>query len=146
LAELVYEQDLHVHHISYAHLGAERPEDLEVLCRRCHELETFGRSELRAVKEAKCSLCGDSHWDYRRDFCGTCHSILGFGHLARIATLQNPDPSADESMATFILSSITAQLTLAERLGLAHALLENIRTLEENRNKMPAITDEEIPF
>jgi 5-methylcytosine-specific restriction endonuclease McrA len=27
---------LEVHHRSYASLGAERPEDLEVLCRECH--------------------------------------------------------------------------------------------------------------
>jgi 5-methylcytosine-specific restriction endonuclease McrA len=26
----------HVHHLTYTNLGAERPEDLEVLCRACH--------------------------------------------------------------------------------------------------------------
>ena len=32
-------QDLNVHHLTYANLWHERPEDLEVLCLRCHQLE-----------------------------------------------------------------------------------------------------------
>lgn len=39
------EKHLEVHHASgYSCLGAERPEDLVVLCRRCHEL--YSRDEL----------------------------------------------------------------------------------------------------
>jgi HNH endonuclease len=49
LAVIAYDQDLHVHHRSYARVGAERDDDLEPLCKRCHELETFGRSELHQV-------------------------------------------------------------------------------------------------
>src|SRR6266404_2044400 len=30
---------LHVHHVSYARLGAELDEDLEALCKRCHNAE-----------------------------------------------------------------------------------------------------------
>jgi hypothetical protein len=41
-----YDQDLHVHHESYAHVGAELDEDLRSLCRRCHEIKTFGHSSL----------------------------------------------------------------------------------------------------
>jgi hypothetical protein len=89
LAEAVYDQDLHVHHKTYRNLGSEGREDVQVLCRRCHELETFGRSELRSPKEAKCELCGDRHWDYRRPFCPPCEAVLN-GHLNRLADLQNP--------------------------------------------------------
>lgn len=34
---MAYGQPINVHHISYDHLGQERPEDVVVLCRRCHE-------------------------------------------------------------------------------------------------------------
>ncbi len=44
-----YDQDLHVHHNNYQHLGCERDEDLETLCRRCHEIETFGKTLLRRL-------------------------------------------------------------------------------------------------
>lgn len=39
LANLRDGQDFNVHHRSYVNLGNERPEDLEVLCHRCHQLE-----------------------------------------------------------------------------------------------------------
>lgn len=42
----VYDQDLHVHHKNYQRVGCELDEDLEALCRRCHEIETYGRSQL----------------------------------------------------------------------------------------------------
>jgi hypothetical protein len=41
-----YDQDLHVHHESYEHIGKELDEDLRALCRRCHEIKTFGHSSL----------------------------------------------------------------------------------------------------
>ena len=34
-------QDLNVHHRHYKTLGCESLQDVEVLCRRCHEEETF---------------------------------------------------------------------------------------------------------
>lgn len=77
LASLVYDQDLHVHHKSYANLNAEKDEDLESLCRRCHELETFGKTTLRAVKSYPCCLCkGEEWWDLSWDpydrLCASC--------------------------------------------------------------------------
>lgn len=32
-----YGQPLNVHHLSYSRLGQEQPQDVRVLCRRCHE-------------------------------------------------------------------------------------------------------------
>jgi hypothetical protein len=42
LANTLYDQDLNVHHRSYASKGHEIDEHLEALCRKCHDLETFG--------------------------------------------------------------------------------------------------------
>lgn len=75
LAELVYDQDLHVHHISYATRGDEDLDDLEILCARCHEIETFGRSELRKPKESTCEECECIHWDYRSPYCSSCQEM-----------------------------------------------------------------------
>ena len=72
LASIAYDQDLHVHHKTYANLGSERDEDLESLCRRCHEMETFGRSDLNEPKSAICASCGDKHWDPYSDLCVVC--------------------------------------------------------------------------
>lgn len=41
-----YDQGLHIHHKNYQRVGCELDSDLEALCRRCHEIETFGRSDL----------------------------------------------------------------------------------------------------
>lgn len=41
-----YDQSLHVHHRNYQRVGCELDSDLEALCRRCHEIETFGKSSL----------------------------------------------------------------------------------------------------
>lgn len=76
LAEIAYDQDLHVHHLSYARKGNEAMEDLQILCRRCHDVETFGRSELRAPKKAKCQACGHTHWDPREAFCEICLAVF----------------------------------------------------------------------
>lgn len=79
LVVIAYDQDMHVHHKSYAHLGDEPWEDLEPLCRRCHEIETFGRSELREPPSAICDFCTKIHWNPRANFCETCEVVLGFG-------------------------------------------------------------------
>lgn len=42
----VYDQRLHVHHKNYQHIGCELDDDLEALCRRCHEIESLGSSRL----------------------------------------------------------------------------------------------------
>ncbi len=39
---------LHVHHLTYANLGAERPEDLQVLCEQCHRWEHFPMCRIEA--------------------------------------------------------------------------------------------------
>lgn len=72
VAEIAYGQDLHAHHKTYIRLGCENLDDLEPLCARCHEIKTFGRSELRAPKEAHCELCKGLHWDYRSPLCEFC--------------------------------------------------------------------------
>lgn len=41
-----YDQRLHVHHRNYQRVGCELDSDLESLCRRCHQIETFGSSNL----------------------------------------------------------------------------------------------------
>jgi hypothetical protein len=76
LAEIIYDQDLHLHHRHYRSIGNEKLEDLEVLCRRCHELETFGRSELRELKPARCLRCEKTHFDYRSDYCLYCDGYV----------------------------------------------------------------------
>lgn len=91
LAELVYDQDLHVHHLTYANLGEEKFGDLEVLCLRCHELETFKRTELRELKLATCRRCGSKHYDRRSDTCPACCNILYGSHLWTV--LDSPDPT-----------------------------------------------------
>jgi hypothetical protein len=55
-----YDQDLHVHHKNYQRVGHELDSDLEPLCLRCHEVETFGDSELPYASEGcrKCSVVG----------------------------------------------------------------------------------------
>jgi hypothetical protein len=73
LAAIAYDQDLNLHHLTYANLGEEDWTDLEVLCRRCHDIETFGRSDLRAVKRSKCQACFRSHYDPYVDLCDRCN-------------------------------------------------------------------------
>lgn len=78
LVEIAYGQDLHIHHKTYANLGSEALEDLESLCARCHEIETFGRSAIRAPKESRCEYCGQPHWNCRSALCELClHLFVG---------------------------------------------------------------------
>lgn len=79
LAEIAYDQDLHVHHLSYANIGCEKDEDLEALCRRCHQVETFGRSDVREIKAFDCSICCSPHWNSRADCCQVCLTIIRDG-------------------------------------------------------------------
>ena len=41
---------LHVHHLTYTRLGAERPADLVTLCQRCHGLVHDGIDWFRALR------------------------------------------------------------------------------------------------
>lgn len=72
LAAIAYDQDLHVHHLSYSSVGSEPDSDLQPLCRRCHDVETFGRSDLSAPKSAKCKFCFEQHFDPYADICQRC--------------------------------------------------------------------------
>lgn len=95
LAEIAYDQDLHVHHKTYVRRGDEEMDDLEVICRRCHEVETYGRSELRAPKRATCEACKATHWNYREGLCEVCFSICidgSFGARLRCRDLSDADP------------------------------------------------------
>jgi hypothetical protein len=71
LAIIAYDQDLHVHHISYARLGCELGKDLESLCRRCHEIETFGKSNLHKPQSFKCH-CGEITFNSITRECEEC--------------------------------------------------------------------------
>jgi hypothetical protein len=75
LSEIAYRQDLHVHHVVYRELGQERPEDLESLCARCHEIETFGRSDFPEIPSSICCICGVKHWNKRSSWCEFCLTI-----------------------------------------------------------------------
>jgi hypothetical protein len=79
LAQLVYGQDLHLHHKHYRTLGHENPDDLEILCRRCHEIETFGRSNLAELPSFPCDGCGCKHWDRYSPYCPVCTSLFCSG-------------------------------------------------------------------
>jgi hypothetical protein len=76
VARLVYDQDLHVHHRNYQNHGNEQDEDLEVLCRRCHDIETFGRSDYKEIKKAGCSLCYTDHFNIYSDYCDACRVVF----------------------------------------------------------------------
>jgi hypothetical protein len=78
LAIIAYDQDLHVHHRHYQSIGNERPEDLEGLCKRCHEIETFGRSALRSIRPEKCAGCGGPNYDRYATFCIRCVAVTDF--------------------------------------------------------------------
>jgi len=83
LAEIAYDQDLNVHHKSYANVGNEDWDDLEPLCRRCHEIHKFGRSELREPKSVICENCRVKHWDPYCDFCPACETVFGSRYLSK---------------------------------------------------------------
>ena len=83
LASIAYDQDLHVHHLSYVSIGNEDFDHLEALCRRCHEMETFGRSSLIAPWSSQCVICTKPCFDrfQRLEFpagylCSDCVGVL----------------------------------------------------------------------
>lgn len=77
LSQAAYGMDLHVHHTSYANLGNESLDDLLPLCPRCHELETFGRSDFRELPHHECPSCSDVTWNPYEDYCDKCLHIFG---------------------------------------------------------------------
>ena len=76
LCVFAYDQDIHVHHLSYENLGSETNDDLSALCRRCHEIETFGRTTQKEFVRVPCYVCGSSHWNPRSDRCDACVKLL----------------------------------------------------------------------
>lgn len=84
LAQLTYDQDLHVHHLSYANVGNEKPNDLMPLCRRCHEIETFGRSSLKEIKSHICGVCKTAPvFDPYSNNCEVCNGLIVDGYSRR---------------------------------------------------------------
>lgn len=88
LAKIAYGQDLHVHHLSYGRIGAETDHDLSALCRRCHDIETFGRSDLIAPPSHDCATCNLAHWNPYSDDCDACLNIKIGGFGCRDALLE----------------------------------------------------------
>lgn len=72
VAKIAYGHDLHVHHTNYANVTGETWEDLIPLCRRCHEIETFGKSSLVAPWSAKCAVCQKTVFDQYQDDTPYC--------------------------------------------------------------------------
>lgn len=62
--------DLEVHHLNYARLGDERPQDLRVLCAKCHD-ETHktlsAQRQYDAALETYASKKYGENWDCYRD-------------------------------------------------------------------------------
>jgi hypothetical protein len=76
LAVLLYDQDFHVHHKSYENVGREKHQDLEALCKRCHEIQTFGKSEFHLPFSVRCKKCKQwPSFDYFDRLCEGCSAV-----------------------------------------------------------------------
>jgi hypothetical protein len=132
LAEIAYDQDLHVHHKTYRNRGKEKLEDLEVLCRRCHDLESNGRTELKEVRSVVCSICKTAHWDRRADRCAYCARLLNEGPQGLMKYANEvpighmldgrSDPTWDEIMP-HVLSGTAIERQIAIRLAMRNPYL-----------------------
>lgn len=107
VASLIYDQDLHVHHLNYQNRGNEQPEDLEVLCRRCHEIETFGRSGYKEIKKAECLACGMPHWDIYSDYCEFCAHLRYTNFYGHFDLKCDPEFCDDRLVWQIMLQSLT---------------------------------------
>lgn len=105
LAAALYDQDIHVHHVSYARSGngEEWDEDLRALCARCHEIETFGNSSLREIKSAACMSCGNRTYDVFRRCCERCAMPNIRAVLLALMDVMNTseDPGAQYPLGTY---------------------------------------------
>lgn len=141
VAELAYDQDLHVHHLTYERLGNERPEDLRVVCARCHEIATFGHSRLRVVRAFPCKLCGCIYWNRRYEYCDTCVDVRDSTYVFGLCG--KPDPKKPgATMGEFFEEQVALARTEKSRLG---------RDVGENDHPdvvplAPLMEDLEIPF
>jgi HNH endonuclease len=94
LAKIVYDQDLHVHHRNYKSLGDEIWDDLEALCRRCHEMRTFGHSDIEPPKTFQCSICNEPCFDpyLNPPLCLTCWHVQCLSSLPAQSNTQGDIP------------------------------------------------------
>lgn len=90
LATLLYHQDLNLHHLTYASIGSENTCDVEVLCRRCHELATFGTTELKKIRSYTCNFCYETHFNRYSNFCEACDKILNTHYLMQKTSVGPP--------------------------------------------------------
>jgi hypothetical protein len=112
---LAYDQDLHAHHNSYARLGREQWEDLEALCRRCHELETFGRTSLAPVRTIPCVICKRPAYDVfpcGDPMCSACNTVENLHQVCQFV-----DPRNDWPLWKRILSTVTFAVGMDEILN-----------------------------
>ena len=107
LSKYVYGEDLHVHHLNYQSMGKELPEDVEILCKRCHEIETFGRSDLRETLVAKCTFCGAFHYDVYSDLCYFCRVVEGAVDFPLSEVLHCKSPVSDRPMWSILQEAIS---------------------------------------
>lgn len=148
LAAIAYDQDLHVHHLHYATLGAETDEDLEALCRRCHELETFGRSSLPKIPSAKCEFCAETHWNLREDFCERCLCVLELAGKYISEYLFDESPITGQPVWISILRGIYCALRNTDEIVQFQEkidLFESWDVAIENLHASPT-DDEPVPF
>ena len=107
LAIVAYDQDLHVHHKHYQNVGSETWKDLLALCRRCHEIETFGHSSLHEVKRpATCELCKQPHYNWYEPFCSACSGALHLDGPSEVAEINPPPDPWRTCVWKFVLGEI----------------------------------------
>ena len=153
LAQIAYEQDLNVHHLSYQNLGREEDDDLEVLCRRCHEIETFGRSDYRAPKSTRCDACGQSHWDVYGGLCQVCSALVGLA-LPLSHRFDNLDPRTEEPIWQSVVAELcyccdSGRIAGHEILAFASAKLGELAEYRKTRllsKKSTTSDDDDIDF
>src|SRR5690349_716448 len=75
LAVMVYDQDLNVDHLNYQRVGCELDSDLQSLCKRCHEVKHFGRSELHRPVKPGCDHCKAANWCVFGGLCEECFEV-----------------------------------------------------------------------
>lgn len=154
LSQIAYQQDLNVHHLNYQNLGHEEDVDLEVLCRRCHDIETFGRSDFRAPKKATCEFCMEEHWDVYSPHCDVCLALFGVKEPISLR-FDYTDPTNGHQ--TRIWESVLGELLwfFESEAGpplhkVMSAITEKLKRIHDYKHK-PAqdtggLADEDIPF
>ena len=65
-------KELHVHHVSYEHIGEERPQDVGVLCKSCHTAlhNEVKRRTVAILKEVSVSFIRRNKDEFLQDPCG----------------------------------------------------------------------------